>query len=102
MVRMLRPVHPGTFVRNEVLEPLALSVTEAAQVLEVSRPALSALLNGRAAMSPEMAMRIELAFGPKMETLVGMQANFDAAQIRARQHEYKIERYRPPAARATA
>ena len=65
MMRMARPAHPGQFIRMEVIEPLGLSVTKAAKVLGVTRPALSALLNGRAALSPDMALRVEKAFGAK-------------------------------------
>jgi addiction module HigA family antidote len=68
MVRMVRPAHPGHFIRMEIIDPLGLSVTRAARVLGVSRPALSALLNGRASLSPEMAIRVEKAFGPKMDS----------------------------------
>src|SRR4030043_514848 len=73
MMRMARPTHPGQFIRMEVIEPLNLSVTQAAKALGVPRVALSALLNGRAALSPDMALRIEKAFGPKMDTLLRMQ-----------------------------
>ena len=71
--RKQRLSHPGQFIRMEVIEPLGLSVTQAAKVLGVSRPALSALHNGRAALSPDMALRIEKAFDPKMDTLLRMQ-----------------------------
>ncbi len=77
--RMKSPVHPGNFIRTEVIEPLGLSVTEAARVLEVSRPTLSSLLNARAALSGDMALRIEKAFGPDMDTLLRMQASYEAA-----------------------
>lgn len=60
-IRMKNPAHPGTFVRHEIIEPPGLSVKDAASVLGVTRPALSALLNERAALSPEMALRIERA-----------------------------------------
>lgn len=73
MTRMMRPAHPGRFVKMEVLDPLGLTVTAAADALGVTRPALSALLNGRAAMSADMALRIEKAFGLKMDTLLRMQ-----------------------------
>ena len=85
MIRMARPAHPGQFVRMEVIEPLGLSVTEAARVLGVSRPALSALLNGRAALSSDMALRIEKAFGPKMDTLLRMQTAYEIAEARDRE-----------------
>ena len=75
MMRMARPAHPGQFIRMEVIEPLGLSVTKAAAILGVTRPALSALLNGHAALTPEMALRIEKAFGPKMDTFGAIRPN---------------------------
>src|SRR5690554_6457798 len=87
------PSHPGSFLRRNVLQRLGLSVTEAADALSVTRPALSALLNGRAHLSPEMALRVELAFGVPMETLMRIQNSFDIAQTRARADEIKIKRY---------
>jgi len=91
--RLKEPAHPGGFVRHEVLKPLGLSVTEAADALGVTRPALSALLNERAQLSPEMAIRIEKAFGVSMETLMRMQNSYDIAQARKREAEIKVERY---------
>ena len=93
MIRMARPAHPGQFIRLEVLEPLELSVTEAAKILGVTRPALSALLNGRSALSPEMALRVEKAFGPKMDTLLRMQTAREIAELRAREADIKVEPY---------
>ncbi len=98
-MRMARPAHPGQFIRMEVIEPLGLSVTRAARALGVTRPALSALLNGRAALSPEMALRIEKAFGPKMDTLLRMQTAYEIAEARDREAEIKVKRY---AAKASA
>ncbi len=91
--RLKEPAHPGGFVKHEVLKPLGLSVTEAADALGVTRPALSALLNERAQLSPEMAIRIEKAFGVSMETLMRMQNSYDIAQARKREAEIKVERY---------
>ena len=87
------PAHPGAYVKHQVLQPLGLSVTEAADALGVTRPALSALLNERAQLSPGMAIRIEKAFGVSMETLMRMQNSYDIAQARRREAEIKIERY---------
>ncbi|MFT0891025.1 HigA family addiction module antitoxin [Pseudochelatococcus sp. G4_1912] len=92
-LRLKKPVHPGGFVKHEVLQPLGLSVTEAADALGVTRPALSALLNERAHLSPEMAIRIEKAFGVSMETLMRMQNSYDIAQARKREAEIKVKRY---------
>ena len=77
-IRLKNPAHPGSFIKHEVIDPHGLSVTEAAKVLGVTRPALSALLNERAALSPEMAIRLEKAFGVTQDTLMRMQGSFDA------------------------
>jgi len=92
-MRMARPAHPGQFIRMEVIEPLGLSVTDAAKILGVTRPALSALLNGRAALSADMAIRIEKAFGPKMDTLLRMQTAYEIAAARDREGDIKVKRY---------
>src|SRR5688572_30401767 len=95
MIRLARPSHPGQFIRMEVIEPLGLSVTKAAAVLGVTRPALSALLNGRASLSSEMALRIEKAFGPKMDTLLRMQTAYEIAAAREQEGNIKVKRYEP-------
>jgi addiction module HigA family antidote len=92
-IRMKIPAHPGAFVRSEIIAPLGLSVTDAARALGVTRPALSALLNARASLSPEMALRIEKAFGVSMETLMRMQNSFDIAEARKRAGEIKVSPY---------
>ena len=94
-MRMLKPPHPGSFIRSEVIEPHALSVTAAARVLGVTRPALSNLLNARASLSPEMALRIEKAFGPKMDTLLRMQTSYDIARTRLRAGEISVAPFQP-------
>ena len=101
---MARPAHPGQIIKMEVIEPLGLSVTEASKVLGVTRAALSALLNGRAALSPDMALRIEKAFGPKMDTLLRMQTAYEIAETRDREAEIKVKRYvaKPSTARRAA
>ena len=93
MMRMARPSHPGQLIRMEVIEPLGLSVTDAAKALGVTRAALSSLLNGRSSLSPEMALRVEKAFGPKMDTLLRMQTSFEIAATRLREQDIKVERY---------
>ena len=90
---MKNPTHPGGFVKSEIVEALGLSVTRAAQVLGVTRPALSALLNERASLSPEMALRIEKAFGVSMETLMRMQTSYDIARTREREADIKLTRF---------
>jgi len=86
------PPHPGDFIRTEILEPAGLSVTAAADALQVSRPALSSLLNGKADLSGNMALRIEKAFGVKMDTLMRMQSAFDIAQTRKCEKDIRIRR----------
>ena len=92
-IRMHTPAHPGGFVRIEVVEALGLSVTAAAAALGVTRPALSALLNERAQLSPEMALRIEKAFGISMDTLMRMQGSYDIARTRRREGEIQVARF---------
>ena len=92
-IRTKNPAHPGGFVKSEIVEALELSVTDAAKVLGVTRPALSALLNERAALSSEMALRIEKAFGVSMDTLMRMQNSYDIAQARRRAGEIKVVRF---------
>lgn len=89
-IRLKSPAHPGGFIRHEIIEPLGLSVTGAADVLGVTRATLSTLLNERAHLSPEMALRIEKAFGVPMDTLMRMQNSFDIAQTRRREREIKV------------
>lgn len=89
-IRMKNPAHPGGFVKSEIIEALGLSVTGAAQALGVTRAALSALLNERAHLSSEMALRIEKAFGVSLDTLMRMQNSYDIAQARKREGEIKV------------
>ena len=91
----MTPSHPGEFIRTEVIEDLGLNVTRAAQILGVRRATLSALLNGNAALSAEMALRIEKAFDISMDMLLRMQAWHDASQMRARESAIAVERYYP-------
>ena len=94
----MAPPHPGMFIREEILDELNLSVSEAAKVLERSpRHPLPDLINGNAALSAEMALWIEKAFGVKMETLLNLQAWHDAHAMRQRENEIAVEPYRPPA-----
>jgi addiction module HigA family antidote len=93
-IRLKTPAHPGGFIRTEIIEPLELSVTAAAQALGVTRPALSALLNERAHLSPEMALRIEKAFGVSMDTLMRMQNSYEVAQTRKREAHIKVRPFK--------
>lgn len=86
------PPHPGDFIRTEIIDPSGLSVTAAAKALHVSRPALSSLLNRKANLSGEMALRIEKAFGVKMDTLMRMQSAYDIAQTRKREKLIRVHR----------
>ena len=81
---MKSPPHPGEIIREEVIRPLGLSVTAAADALGVTRQALSAFLNERSDLSPEMALRIEVAFGPKADVMMDVQTDFEMARARAR------------------
>ena len=85
-----QPPHPGDFIRTEIIEPAGLSVTAAAAALQVSRPALSGLLNGRVDLTGTMALRIEKAFGVKMDTLMRMQSAYDIARARKREKEIRV------------
>ena len=91
---MKNPPHPGEFIRTEIIEPAGLSVTAAAAALQVSRPTLSSLLNSKAGLSGDMALRIEKAFGVKMDTLMRMQSSYDIAQTRKREKEITVRRIR--------
>ena len=97
---MRNPVHPGDFIKTEIVEAIGLSVTAAAKVLGVSRPALSNLLNQHADLSGEMALRIEKAFGVNMDTLMRMQAACDIAKARKDAGKIRVRRYQPDAAHA--
>jgi len=94
---MKNPCHPGDFIRTEIIQPAGLSVTAAAAALRVSRPALSSLLNGKADLSGDMALRIEKAFGVNMDTLMRMQAAYDIVQTRKRANKIHVRRVAHPA-----
>lgn len=93
----MRPSSPGEFVRAEILEELDLSVSRAAELLGVRRATLSDLVNGKSALSAEMALRIEKAFGVSIETLLHMQAWHDSYTLRQRAGEIAVDRYVPDA-----
>lgn len=85
-------VHPGEWLRSEIVEPYGLSVTVAARKLHVTRQAMSNLLNGNAGLSAEMAIRFEKAFGVRADTMLRMQAAYDLAQARAHEKDIEVER----------
>ncbi len=91
----MTPSHPGAFIREEVLDHLNLSVLKAAEILGVRRATLSDLLNEKASLSPEMALRFEKAFGVGMDMLLKMQVWYDTEQMRSRSAEIDVERYEP-------
>ncbi len=89
---MKNPPHPGDFIRTEIIEPAQLSVTAAAAALQVSRVTLSSLLNGKANLSGDIALRIEKAFGVKMDTLMRMQSAYNIAETRKRAKGIRVKR----------
>lgn len=91
-MRMKNPPHPGLSVRHDCLEPLGLSITEGAKVLGVTRQALNNLASGRAAISAEMAIRLEKAFGGGAETWLRIQVTHDLAQAEKRAGKIKVRR----------
>jgi addiction module HigA family antidote len=99
---MTYPPHPGRSVKQNCLDALGLNVTKAAKVLGVARHTLSRLLNGHAAISPEMAIRLEKAGWSNADFWLRLQAAYDLAQARKSQDQIKVERYKPqPAAQST-
>jgi antitoxin HigA-1 len=97
---MKNPPHPGRIVRQECLEPLALSVTDGAKALGISRNALSEIVNERRGISPEMAIRLAKAFGSSADTWHQMQANYDMAQAMKNADRIKVQRITTPPAAA--
>jgi antitoxin HigA-1 len=91
----MKPSHPGDFIRTEILDELGLTVSKAAEVLDVRRATLSDLVNGKAGLSPEMALRIEKAFGVSMDTLLKMQTWFDTYTMRERADQIKVYPFVP-------
>lgn len=91
---MKQPVHPGTIVKHDCIEALGLNVTRAAKVLGVARPTLSRVINGRAAVSPEMSIRLSKAFGSRPEIWLKLQLAYDLAQANRMADKIKVKRYR--------
>ncbi len=92
---MYDPPHPGRHVRIDCLEPFGLSVTEGARILGVTRQALSSLVNGRAGVSPEMAIRLSKAFGGAPATWLKLQMNYDLWQAQQRADQIEVRPYQP-------
>ena len=92
---MKNPPHPGDLIGTEIVEALGLNVSQAARILKVRRATLSDLLHGKANLTPEMAIRIEKAFGPDMDHLLRMQLAYDVAKVRKQARKIPVERYVP-------
>lgn len=92
-MRMHNPPHPGEILRDLWLEPLGLTITAAAQQLKVSRKALSELVNGHSSITPEMAMRLELAFGKSAESWLGHQSAHDLWRMHDRAPMLGVQRF---------
>jgi antitoxin HigA-1 len=91
-MKMHNPPHPGEVLRTLCIEPLGLSVTEAAKGLGVSRKTLSSILNGRAGISPEMAVRLSIAFDTTAESWLSQQAQYDLWQAERRRKKLRVVR----------
>lgn len=91
----MTPAHPGEFVRAEILEELNISIAKGAEILGIRSATLSDFVNEKSSLSPEMAMRIELAFDVKADLLLRMQALYDSAAIQKRAGEFHVQRYEP-------
>ena len=92
---MKNPPHPGELIKTEIIEALGLNVSQAANILKVRRATLSDLLRGKSALTPEMALSIEKAFGPDMDHLLHMQFAWDVAKTREHAQDISVERYVP-------
>lgn len=92
MMQMYNPPHPGEIIKELCLEPLGLTVTRAAEALGVSRKTLSAILNGRAGISPEMAIRLSIAFDTSAESWLNQQTQYDLWLARQSQPAFRVER----------
>ena len=91
-MRMHNPPHPGEIIKRLCLEPLGVSVTEAAQALDISRKTLSAILNGRAGISPEMAIRLSIAFGSSAESWLNQQTQYDLRHAEQRRKQLRLSK----------
>ncbi|HVO97208.1 MAG TPA: HigA family addiction module antitoxin [Bryobacteraceae bacterium] len=96
---MKSPPHPGDLIRTEIVEALGLSVSKASEILRVRRATLSDLLHGKSALTPEMALRIEKAFGPDMDHLLRIQLAYDVAKTRQQSRGIAVRRYVPALSR---
>ena len=90
---MKKPPHPGKFILEECLEPLGLSITEAAEGLGVTRTSLSRLIHGHNGISTEMAVRLSKAFGGSAESWLRQQMNYDLAQIKTKTSDIRVRKF---------
>ena len=91
-MEMFNPPHPGEIIKELCLEPLELTVTRAAEALGVSRKTLSAIVNGQAGISPEMAIRLSIAFDTSAESWLNQQVQYDLWLVRQSQQDFNVER----------
>lgn len=91
-MRMHNPPHPGEILRELCLEPLGISVTDAAQALGISRKTLSAILNGKAGISPEMALRLSIAFDTSPESWLAQQSQYELWQVEQHGRDLHVKR----------
>ena len=91
-MRMHKPPHPGQVLKTLCLQPLKLSVTETAKALGISRKTLSAILNGRAGISPEMAVRLSMAFGTSAESWLNQQTQYDLWHAERRRKQFRVRK----------
>ena len=96
---MKNPPHPGEMIREDIVKALGLTLTRAAEILGVRRATLSDVARCKSSVSPEMALRLEKAFGVSMELLLKMQAGYDAAQIRRQSSRINVRHYQETEAR---
>ena len=91
-IKMHNPPHPGEILRELCLDPLGLTVTQAAGALGVSRKTLSSILNGRSGISPEMAVRLSIAFNTTAESWLRQQLQYDLAQVEAKRRTFQVKK----------
>jgi addiction module HigA family antidote len=91
-MQMHNPPHPGEIIRELCLEPLGLTVTDTAKALGISRKTLSSILNGKAGISPEMAVRLSIAFDTSAESWMSQQTQYDLWQAEQRRDELQVKR----------
>ncbi|PYO03222.1 MAG: addiction module antidote protein, HigA family [Candidatus Rokuibacteriota bacterium] len=94
-MRMHNPPHPGEIIKTLCLEPLGLTVTQAAKALGVSRKTLSAILNGRGGVSPEMAVRLSMAFGTSSESWLNQQSQYDLWHAEQSRRKLRVRKLVP-------